>query len=109
MEKTLSNCKIQLKETSAGDVFDAIDEAKTVHTDVNGVSSFILDPFKLDRTLILKSVASITKDGASVEPSMEWLRGLNSIDLKTLENEVEKMDQAMLKELGNRGRDSAAS
>lgn len=105
----------EVKEITAGDIFDAIDEAKTVQYmrrtlpdgTVEEMPTFVPDNIKLERLLLLKSIKSFGTDAA--EPTMEWLRSLNEADLHRVQNAVDAVDVATLKEVGNRGRDTAVS
>lgn len=104
---TLSNGSIvELREGNTGDLFDAVDDTKVVHETSKG-PMFIIDNFKLERQLLLSSIKSI--DDGKIEITIEWLRSLASHDFDYLSKSVEKLDQAVLSEVGSRGRDSAAS
>lgn len=114
MNEFTDGTKFELNDLTAGDIFDAVDEAKTVQfmrltkgdvTEEHPV--FVTDNIKLQRLLLLKNVKSFG-DG-SKEPDMNWLRSLSEADYQILDAAVETMDQATLKELSNRGRDSAVS
>lgn len=99
--------EVELKELTAGDIFDAQDAAKELHIIKDVGPVFVVNSVVLERLLTLKSIISV--DGDEKAGNMKWLRGLSIQDLTILSEVGENFDSATLKEVGERGRDSAAS
>lgn len=108
MEEELSNGDIvKFRELTTGDIFDATDAAKDVRV-VEGIGPiFVIDQFLMERLLILKSIASV--NDAEDVATLAWFRDLPPQDYERLQRAGENIDAATLSEVGNRGRDSAAS
>ena len=108
MEVTLSNEeRVVFRELNTGDIFDATDASKQVHVLKEAGPVFIIDHILLERLLILKSIVTVNaKDDIA---DINWLRNLAPIDYQKLRDSSEEVDAATLSEVGDRGRDSAAS
>ena len=108
MDHTLSNGQtVKIRELNAGDIFDAQDGAKELQPLPNGAAMFVVDHVKLERLLLLSSIQSV--DGDTEKANIKWLRELSVKDYYDLQMLSEKVDSAVLAEVGERGRDSAAS
>ena len=108
MKTTLSNGDaVTLRELNTGDIFDAQDASKTVQIIKNAGPIFVVDHILLERLLLLKSIVDVNGDQEKAD--MNWLRALSALDYEKLQLAGETIDKATLTEVGERGRDSAAS
>lgn len=108
MEYKLSNGQtVEIRELNTGDIFDAQDGAKELQLVPEVGPIFVVDHVKLERLLLLSSIESV--DGDKEKANIKWLRELSVEDYSALQHLSENVDGAILAEVGERGRDSAAS
>lgn len=98
---------VTMRELTTGDIFDATDASKSIHMIPKAGPIFVVDHVELERLLLLKSIVDVNGDKEKV--TLNWLRSLPPADYEILQNFGEKIDRATLQEVGERGRDSAAS
>ena len=101
------NVTVNMRELTTGDIFDATDAAKELRVFPDVGPLFVVDHVQLERNLLLKSIIDV--DGDKEKANINWLRSLPPADYQILQNFGEQIDVATKKEVGNRGRDSAAS